>query len=819
MAGDSAHVEMDGHRFGLTNLSKVLYPDAGTTKADVIGYLAKVASVMIPLVQGRPVTRKRWPNGVETTPFFHKNIDKGTPSWIARREITHKDRTITYPLVDSPATLAWLGQNAALELHVPQWRFGAGGDPGRPDRAVFDLDPGPGADLADCAEVALAIRRRLDDLALTAYPVTSGSKGLHLYVPLPGDQTSDEVSSFARLLAETIERDLPALVVSKMSKALRPGKVFIDWSQNNGNKTTIAPYSLRGRDQPTVAAPREWAELEESGFRHLDYREVLARLENGISPFPAPAGSTAGPATGSTAGSPAGSAAGQAGGSVADKLAVYRSKRSADRTPEPVPAAADPAPSGDDNTFVIQEHHATALHWDFRLEHDGVLVSWAVPKGIPTTSAHNRLAVQTEDHPMEYADFAGTIGHGEYGGGDVTIWDSGTYSLEKWRDGEVIVTLDGARAHGRFALIRTKRGAGEQASAKGNQWLMRRTKDQPDLEEVVPRESGKFGADRKIVHRTPPADLLPMLATAGTLSEITGDDWRFEGKWDGVRAVVEVGDGHFKLLSRNGNDVTAAYPELREVGEVLRGHMAVLDGEIVALDGKGRSDFGLLQRRMKLTKPAEIARVAEQVPVRLLIFDVLHLDGISLLRKTYDDRRRVLAALGPSGATFSVPEPLPGPAEEALAATRERNWEGIIAKRGDSVYLPGKRARTWIKIKNVADQEIVVVGWRLGNGRRAGGIGALLMALPDGDGFRFVGRVGTGFSDAVLDDLLETLTPLTRATSPVTSPMPRAETVGVTWVRPVLVGEVGYSEWTPDQHLRHPVWRGLRADKDVSDLR
>ncbi len=797
MAADSARVEVDGRRFGLTNLSKVLYPASGTTKADVIGYFAGVADAMIPLLQGRPVTRKRWPNGVDTTPFFHKNIDKGTPSWVARRDITHKDRTITYPLVDSPATLAWLGQNAALELHVPQWRFGADGEVGLPDRAVFDLDPGPGVDLADCAVVAKALRRHLTELKLTAYPVTSGSKGLHLYVPLPGDQTSEQVSQFTKLLAETVEQEMPQLVVSRMSKSLRPGKVFIDWSQNNAAKTTIAPYSLRGRELPTVAAPRTWAELDDPGLRQLDYREVLDRLRSGISPF----------------------GAGSAGPSVAAKLAAYRSKRSAERTPEPVPeVSATPSPAGTDDTFVIQEHHATALHWDFRLEHGGVLASWAVPKGIPTTSAQNRLAVQTEDHPLEYADFAGTIDHGEYGGGEVTIWDSGHYSLEKWRDDEVIVTLDGTRSSGRFALIRTRQGAGGGVGAKGNQWLMRRTKDQPDLEEVLPRAGGKFGADRRIQHRGPPMDLLPMLATAGTLADIVGDEWRFEGKWDGVRAIVEIGDDHFRLLSRNGNDVTAAYPELREVFDALAGHVAVLDGEIVAFDAAGRSDFGLLQRRMKLTKPAEISRVAGQVPVRLLIFDVLHLDGVSLLRKTYDDRRRVLAALHPSGAVFSVPDQLPGPPADALAATRKLSWEGIIAKKADSVYLPGKRVHTWIKIKNISDQEVVIVGWRPGNGRRAGGIGALLMALPSADGLAFVGRVGTGFTDAVLDDLLATLEPLARKTSPVTAPMVRAETVGVHWVQPRLVGEVSYSEWTPDGHLRHPVWRGLRPDKAAAEL-
>lgn len=803
MAGDSAQVEMDGHRFGLTNLSKVLYPASGTTKADVIGYFAEIAAVMIPLVAGRPVTRKRWPNGVQATPFFHKNIDKGTPSWIPAREIPHADRTISYPLIDSSATLAWLGQNAALELHVPQWRFADDGSVGRPDRAVFDLDPGPGVGLAQCAEVARAIRRRLTDLGLTVSPVTSGAKGLHLYVPLSGSDTSEQVSQFARLLAETVEKDMPALVVSKMSKLRRAGKVFIDWSQNNASKTTIAPYSLRGRDFPTVAAPRTWAELEDPDLAQLDYREVLDRVRSGIESFRVETD---------------GHADGAAGEMVSHKLAVYRSKRSAERTPEPVPAAGVSSISSAGDTFVIQEHHATALHWDFRLARDGVLVSWAVPKGIPTSWRQNRLAVQTEDHPLEYADFAGTIGDGEYGGGEVTIWDSGRYSLEKWRDGEVIVTLDGARARGRFALIRTNRGAAADDGAKGNQWLMHRMKDQPDLEPVVPQAGRKFGPDRTIVHRPPPTDLLPMLASPGTLADVSGADWRFEGKWDGVRAIVEIGEGHFRLVSRNGNDVTAVYPELRAVVETLAGHVVVLDGEIVAMNAQGRSDFSLLQRRMKLTKPGEISAMSIEVPVQLLIFDILYLDGISLLRKTYDDRRRVLAALAPAGGPVTVPQPLFGPGPDALAYTIARHWEGIIAKKAGSTYLPGKRSQTWIKIKNVTDQEIVVVGWRAGKGRRAGGIGALLMALPTEAGFEFVGRVGTGFTDAALEDLKATLDPLARQSSPLTHQLPRADTVGVQWVRPELVGEVTYAEWTPDRHLRHPVWRGLRPDKSVEDL-
>ena len=814
-------VEVDGHRFTVTNLSKVLYPATGTSKADVIGYYAEVAAVMLPHLLGRPVTRKRWPNGVDAPAFFQKNIDRATPDWIPHQAIEHRSGTNVYPIADSPAALAWLGQNAALEIHVPQWRFGPEGVIGPPDRVVFDLDPGPGVELADCAEIAVAVRDRLARDGRSTVPVTSGSKGIHLYARLDGSLTSDQACDYAHTIARELEARWPDRVLSRMTRALRAGKIFLDWSQNNANKTTIAPYSLRGRDHPTVAAPRDWDEITDPELAQLDFREVAARVaERGDL------------------------MAALDGAFRPDKLSGYRSKRSADRTPEPVPPPSF-LPTGQDDTFVLQEHHARALHWDFRLERGGVLVSWAVPKGIPTDTRHNRLAVQTEDHPLEYADFAGRIPSGEYGGGWVTVWDSGNYRTEKWRDDEVIVILEGEKATGRFALIRTK----------ANQWLMHRTKDQPDLPAVValpesaappsgpsprpdsapvraaaplPEPEPASASDR------PPAPatsarlpvISPMLATAGCTADLGSDHhWRMEGKWDGVRAIVTVaaaadgGAGTVTLTSRNRKEMTATYPELAEVGRLLTGHTAVLDGEIVALDSHGRTDFATLQQRMKLTRPAEIHRVMAANPVLLFVFDVLFLDGVSLLDKKFDDRRRVLEALPLAGESVRVPAVLTGPVEQALAHTRELDWEGLVAKTSDSTYQPGRRSPSWVKIKNFRTQEVVVVGWRPGSGRRAGSLGSLLLALPDPTGWRYVGRVGSGFSDRDLKDTLARLKPLARKTAPVTAPMPRPETRDARWVTPQLVGEVRFTEWSRDGLLRQATWRGFRPDKVPAELR
>jgi bifunctional non-homologous end joining protein LigD len=445
-------VSVSGHRLRLTHPDKVLYPATGTTKADVIAYYQAVAPYLLPHVAGRIVTRKRWVEGVGTADrpgevFFEKNLPDSAPAWIRRVEIAHTSRTTTYPVFTSPADLAWAGQVGALELHVPQWRVDAGGTAQHPDRFVLDLDPGPGAGLPECVEVAKRAKSLLADLGLTAHPVTSGSKGIHLYSALDGTHNSDYINAFAKQVAQALESELPELVVSTMKKSKRTGKVLVDWSQNNGNKTTIAPYSLRGTVEPRVAVPRTWRELADPDLRHLTMDEVVARMKRRKDPMAA-------------LGAPF---------AADDKLATYRSKRDPSRTPEP-----DGIPGAEGgNSFVIQEHHASSLHWDFRLEHDGVLVSWALPKGVPATTGKNHLAVQTEDHPLAYASFEGTIPQGEYGGGEVTIWDHGTFELEKWKAREIIATLSGSEGGGlggrrKYALIKT--------DDNKNQWLIHRMK-------------------------------------------------------------------------------------------------------------------------------------------------------------------------------------------------------------------------------------------------------------------------------------------------------------------------------------------------------
>lgn len=279
----SRTVEIDGHRLRLTHLDKVMYPQTGTTKRDVINFYWQVAPRLIAHAHDRPVTRKRWVNGVGTSEepgesFFQKNTGRDTPGWVPRVSIEYVRKTNEHPLVNEPAVLVWLGQTATLEIHTPQWRAYRTGRRHRPDRLVLDLDPGEGVGLAGCAEVALQAREVLADMGLDAVPVTSGSKGIHIYSPLDGSWTWRRASDSAHELARSLESEHADRVVATMGRAERAGKVFIDWSQNNTNKTTVAPWSLRGRLRPTVAVPRRWEEVEDSQLRQLDHIEALERL-------------------------------------------------------------------------------------------------------------------------------------------------------------------------------------------------------------------------------------------------------------------------------------------------------------------------------------------------------------------------------------------------------------------------------------------------------------------------------------------------------------------------------------------------------------
>jgi bifunctional non-homologous end joining protein LigD len=473
------------------------------------------------------------------------------------------------------------------------------------------------------------------------------------------------------------------------------------------------------------------------------------------------------------------------------KLNEYDAKRDFARTPEPS-GAVTPAPEGAPR-FVVQEHRARAMHWDLRLEHEGVLASWAVPKGIPMRTKPNHLAVRTEDHPMQYLDFQGQIPRGEYGAGSMGVWDTGTYDVEKWRDDEVMAVFHGSRMRGRYVLFRTDKKPG------GKQWMIHRmdAPDDPTLEPV-------------------PHDLKPMLATS--TDDLPHDDahWSYEMKWDGMRAIVVVEGGRVRATSRQGNDATSRFPELAGLGRALGSTEAVLDGEIVTLDDEGRTSFERLQPRMQAANSNQVRRLVESTPAVYMCFDLLWLDGHSVLHLPYTDRRALLERLALSGPHWQTPPASVGNGAQAKATAESLGFEGIVMKRLDSTYQPGKRTDAWRKLKVTKRQEFVVGGWLPGKAGLAGRLGSLLVGYYDADGvLQFAGRVGSGLNAAERDDFESRLAKLARKSSPFATtpklPDPR-------WVTPKLVVEVAFHEWTSAGVLRAPRYKGLRTDKDARDV-
>jgi bifunctional non-homologous end joining protein LigD len=484
-------------------------------------------------------------------------------------------------------------------------------------------------------------------------------------------------------------------------------------------------------------------------------------------------------------------------GKPAARLKRYDAKRDFAATPEPPgwapDAPTDTAARNGAPRFVIHEHHATRLHWDLRLERDGALASWAVPKGLPQAPGENHLAVAVEDHPLDYLELEAEIPEGQYGAGSITIWDHGTYECLKWEPRKVEVALHGERVDARYALFPIDGGE------RPKNWLIHRMDP--------PADPGR---------EPMPARIAPMLARAGQLPREDGG-WAYEVKWDGVRAIAYSQPGELRLESRNLKDIGDAYPELFALNAALGSHSAVLDGEIVALDAAGRPSFEALAQRMHVASRVQARKLAKGTPVTYAIFDLLWLDGHSLMRAPYSERRARLAGLELNGAHWQTPEHVVGEGGALLAATAELGLEGVVAKRLDSPYQPGVRTRDWVKVKRVGRQELVVGGWMPGKGKRGESIGALLGGVYEDDGrLRYVGRVGSGFSDGELERLSGLLAPLGLPESPFESG--ERPPAGARFCEPRLVVEVEFASWTSRGNLRAATYKGLREDKPAEQV-
>jgi bifunctional non-homologous end joining protein LigD len=484
---------------------------------------------------------------------------------------------------------------------------------------------------------------------------------------------------------------------------------------------------------------------------------------------------------------------------------TYKDKRSFDTTPEPAAETGgdvDPgsAPAGE--SFVIQQHYATRLHFDLRLEmmngDTPVLVSWAIPRNLPLRKGEPRLAVHVEDHPLEYATFSGTIPKGNYGAGEVRIFDSGTYEVLEQAPGKLTVRLSGERMRGVWHLNRTRSGDGK------DEWLAILSSDERPQREPLPQP-------------------VPMLATL-TRDPFDREGWLFEPKWDGVRTIAVCADAT-ALFSRTGRDNTAAYPELDKLHDRLVAIEAIVDGEIVSFDG-GKPSFERLQARINLQNRRDIEKMAATNPVTFVAFDLIYLDGRSLVDKPLAERRALLDELVVPSSRLQVS---PYVEEKGIAlfdSAAERGLEGIVAKRATSPYRAGKRSKDWLKIKVVHEADVVVGGWSPGEGGRSSSFGAVLVGAYEGSDLVFLGAVGTGYTEKSLNALVPALKELETDECPFAADPTgsRSGSFGKPlrnprWVHPVLVARVEFREVTTANKLRAPSFKGLRADKAAEDCR
>ena len=534
-------------------------------------------------------------------------------------------------------------------------------------------------------------------------------------------------------------------------------------------------------------------------------------------------------------------------------LEEYEARRDFEKTPEPPP---EQQPSADGPlTFVVQQHRATRMHYDLRLEVGGAMPSWPVPRGPSLDPAERRLAIQTEDHPLGYASFEGVIPKGEYGAGEVIVWDNGTYSpdeggalsfhdraeaearvLEGIEAGKLSVTLRGRKLKGSWALVRT--------SAEERSWLLIKHRD----EAADPSRDLVANEERSVISRLTIADLqagrLPDPARQGTppdLAALPGvergelprtlapmqaaladgpfdsKDWLFEPKLDGIRALAFIEDGAVTLRSRRGLDVSAQYPALAQAIAAQPVASAILDGEIIALDERGAPSFERLQQRMNLGGEVDVALADAELPVLFLPFDLLYLDGFDLRHVPLADRIEVLARVLRPGLLLQPVQSFEADGHAAYQAAVGLGFEGVIAKRRDGAYLDGQRSQQWLKVKARRSADFVVGGWREGDGGRAGSFGALLLGMYDEDGaLRYAGRVGSGFNDRVLAELRARLDALAADDDPFADAPP--EPGRLHFVRPELVAEVEFANWTNEERLRAPVFVRLRDDKPPSEV-
>lgn len=770
MAKKSQWTQVGKRKLELSNLDKVLFPEDGIVKAEVIAYYLKIAPTILNHIKGRALTLIRFPDGIHGEMFYQKNRPEWAPKWLEFERLGKEEKD--YIIATEPASLVWLANLASLELHQlhsrrPNFDF--------PDYMVFDLDPPEGYSFEKIVSLAFDLRAHVESFGYTAFVKTTGGKGVHICCPLEPKFDFHTVFESAQLIAQPFVDANAKETTLHIKKDARKGRVLIDIYRIRSGQSIVSPYSLRGRVGAPVSMPLKWEELAvlKRPLEHNMHNAIDKVLNDGdawegMDAFAVELHNHRKRVVAKEL--PASKKR-----KTPAQLESYEKKRDFKKTPEPDARIVE----GGGNNFVIHRHHASHLHYDLRLEQDGVLKSWAVPKGMPPHPGVKRLAVQTEDHPMKYLTFDGKIPKGQYGGGDMWIYALGKYTITKEKKDGFYFRLSSKELTGEYRIYQIKQ----------KEFLLERV-DIPQVDFLK-------------------EEIAPMLSDSATALPKNSDDYVYEVKWDGIRALLALEDGQLRIRSRNQNDITNQFPELLITDKAFRATNGLFDAEIVCLNKQGKPEFKKVINRLKASGETNINTLSKSSPVYCYIFDCLYLDGRSLINEPLLQRKIWLKDAIKKDTPYRISEWMED-GEGLLEAARAHNLEGIMAKRKDGRYFPGRRSDSWLKIKIRNTADCVVIGYNTGKGNRKDAFGGLHLAQWEGDSLVYRGKVGTGFDDATIKDIFSRIKKLKEIKKPVKEKV-LDEKVS-TWVEPKIVLEVTYASLTPDENFREPVFVRLRED-------
>ncbi len=770
MAKKSQWAQIGKRKLELSNLDKVLFPEDDIVKAEVIEYYLKIAPTLLNHVKGRALTLIRFPDGIAGESFYQKNRPEWAPDWLEFVNLGKEEKK-DYIVATEPASLVWLANLAALELHQlhsrkPNFEF--------PDYMVFDLDPPEGYDFKKIVSLALDLKEHIEPFGYTAFVKTTGGKGVHICCPIEARWDFHTVFEAAQLIAKPYVDKNVNTTTLQIKKEARKGRVLIDIFRIRSGQSIVSPYSIRGRNGAPVSMPLTWDELAK--VKSPVEFNINTALDKVMADGDAWEGIDAYAVELHTHRSV----------KVAKKLPInkkhktpeqletYEKKRNFEKTPEPSAKVIE----GSGSSFVVHRHHASHLHYDLRLEQDGVLKSWAVPRGLPPHPGVKRLAVQTEDHPMKYLTFDGKIPKGQYGAGEMWIYALGKYQITKDKKDGFYFRLSSKEVSGEYRIYKIK----------AKEWLLERV-DTPQI---------------NYLHDT----IEPMLSDIAEKTPV-GDNYLYEVKWDGIRALITLEDGQIKIKTRNQNDVTKQFPELLVPDKGFRATCGLFDAEIVCLDDQGRPQFKKVIHRLMSNGDNNILKLSKSSPVYCYIFDCLYLDGRSLINEPLLKRREWLKDAVRTEASYRISE-IVEDGKSLFEAARELSLEGIMAKAKDGKYLPGKRSDLWQKIKVRNTRECVIIGYNEGKGNREQTFGGLHIAERDGDQLMYRGKVGTGFDDATIKEISGQIKNLRATKKPISEKVLDEKTSK--WIEPKLIAEISYSMITADKMYREPVFVRMRPD-------